>query len=433
MATAAKKVEPAAVDHSKILKEVADNAVIVLTDPVKLEQYLAALRAEVEANPGTIDTASGRDIIRSNAADIGKKKSALEKVRLSKTEEWRSLTAAVNAAGKVVKERFQALQDEVRAPLTAWEEKEEARKSEAQAIIDDMLTSSVVSIDDTSESIQERLDRVRGRNLSDEMFGPRIMEVTDLRDSTVSTLLAAVDRLKKEEADKAELQRLRDAEAARAKEDAERRAKEEADAAAAEQAKRDAELEEQRKADAAAQIERERKEAAEKAQRDAEEAARKATRDAEEKAQREQEERDRAAQAEIDAANARALAAQQQAAADRAMAVIRECAMGAIDGRPAPWPAIIAHLQDSVDVSAESLGKSSIEATQLLHRAIEHARNELATQIEAERKQQDQKHRTACKTAAKEAIIAIGIPEAKAVKLVQAIVAGDIPRVTLAF
>lgn len=433
MAATAKKAESAAADHSKILKEVADNAVVVLTNPEKLDQYLAALRAEVEANPGDVGTVKGRDIIRSNASDIGKKKTAIEKVRLAKTEEWRRLTAAVNAAGKVVKERFQALQDEVRAPLTAWEEREDARKAEAQAIIDDMLAASVVSFDDTSVSLQERLDRVRGRNLSDEMFGPRIMEVTDLRDSTVACLQAAVERVKQEEEDRAELQRLRDAEAARAREDAERKAREEAEAAAADEAQRAAEAEERRKADEAALIERERREAAEHAARKAEEARQAAIREAEEKARNEQEERDRAAQAEIDAANARALKARQEAAANRTVAIIRECGMGVINGRNEPWSVIVTHLEDSVDVDVDTLGDHSAEVLKLRNATLAHARAAQAEQAEANRKQRDQAHRAGINNAAKTAIMTCGVDDDVAKKIVMAIAGGAIPHVAISY
>lgn len=421
------------VDHSLILKEVSDNAVIVLTDPVKLDQYLAALRAEVDANPGDTATASGRDIIRSNASGIGKKKSAIEKVRLAKTEEWRSLTAAVNAAGKVVKERFQALQDEVRAPLTAWEEREDARKSEAQAIIDDMLASSVVRIDDTSASIQERLDRIRGRNLSDEMFGPRIMEVTDLRDSTVATLQVALERVAQAEKDAADLARMRAEEDQRIADEAARRAREEADAAAAAKARQDAEAEEQRKADEAARLQREREEAADLAKRAAEEAAAQAIRDAEDKARREKEEADAKAAAEIAEANARALKARQEAAANRTIAIIRECAMGALNGRKEPWAVIVTHLEDSVDVCVDTLGDHVSEVSRLRNAALEHARSAQAEEAEAERKKRDQAHRASINNAAKTAIMTCGVEEDTAKKVVLAIAGGAIPHISISY
>lgn len=172
------------------------------------------------------------------------------------------MTATVNAAGKVVKERMQALQDEVRAPLTAWEESEEARQNEVSEILTDMRQAVIIQVGVGSDELRERLDRIRGRNLSDETFGSRIHEAVDLRDEAVAALQAAIERIEQEERDRAELQRLREERELREKEDADRarqeqeaRDKEEADRAAAA-------AEEQRQKDQAAQIERERAEAA---------------------------------------------------------------------------------------------------------------------------------------------------------------------------
>ena len=254
MATAAKKIVVPTADHAAIIREVADKPLIILTDAAKLDLYLDALKAEAEANPGDVSTDTGRGIIRSNAAEIGRKKSGIEKERLRATEEYRTKVNIINAAGKVVKERLQALQDAVRAPLTAWEEREEARKSEAQAIIDDMVSSSVIGVDDTPATVQERLDRIRGRNLSDEMFGPQLEQVVDLRDSTVSTLQAAIERLEQAERDARDLARLREEAEQRAREDAERAAKEEADRKAAEDARVEAAVAERRRIDEAARI-----------------------------------------------------------------------------------------------------------------------------------------------------------------------------------
>ena len=102
MAKAAVKPAEAIVDFEAIKKEVADNPIILFMDASKLIAYLAALRDEVEQNPGDVGTAKGRDTIKANAAEIGRKKSAIDKERLRKTEEWRSMTATVNAAGKAV-------------------------------------------------------------------------------------------------------------------------------------------------------------------------------------------------------------------------------------------------------------------------------------------------------------------------------------------
>lgn len=388
MAKAAAQTKEPIIDHSLILREVADKPILVLTDQSKLDAYLAALRADVDANPGDINTAKGRDIIKSNAAEIGRKKTAIDKERLRATEEYRVKTAIINTAGKVVKERFQSLQDEVRAPLTAWEEREEARLTEAKAILDDMRQAIVIEVGATSAQIQERLDRIRGRNLSDETFGPRIHEATDLRDEAVAALAAALERIKQEEADRAELLRLREEREQRAREDAARLEREAEERAAAERQRLAAEAEAQRMADQAARIDRERQEAAERAHREVREAAEREAREAEARAQAEQVRIQREHEEALSAERRRAEEAERAAQEERDRA---------------------ARAQASRDAAARAEAE------------------------EQARKAADLSHRAVVKDAARDAIIGIGIPALKADKLVQAITAGDIPHVAITF
>ncbi|BBD98022.1 hypothetical protein SAMIE_1015230 [Sphingobium amiense] len=377
MAKTAAKVQEPAIDHEAVKKEVADKPIIVLMDPIKLDAYIAALRAEVAENPGDVGTAKGRDIIRANAAEIGKKKSAIDRERLRSTEEWRNNIATVNAAGKVVKETLQALQDETRAPLTIWEEREESRMAEAASIIADMKAAVVIQVGDTAAMLRERLERIRSRNLSDDMFGPQIEEVTDLRDETVAALLTAITRVDQEEADRAELVRLREEREERERQDAARREREEAERAEAERQRLAAEAEAQRQADEAARIERERKEAADRAVREAEERAQ-AERD---RIQREHEarlqaERDRAEEAERLAQEERARAAREKAEREEA------------------------------------------------------ARRE---QEEQARREADRAHRSKIQREVKEAFMSCGVDEDTAKKLVLAILAKTVPHTSIQF
>ena len=377
MARAAQKVDAPIADHDAIKREVADKPIIVLMDPAKLEAYVAALRAEVAECPGDVDTARGRDVIRANAAEIGKKKSAIDRERLRSTEEWRNNINTVNAAGKLVKERLQALQDETRAPLTAWEEREASRKAEAEAILADMKAAAVVQVGDTVDALRERLDRIRSRNLSDEMFGPRIEEVTDLRDETVASLQAAIERAEQEEADRAELARLRAEREQREREEAARREREAEEAAAAERQRIEAEAEARRQAEEAARLERERQEAAARAAREAEERAQ-AERD---RVQREHEE-------QLAAERRRAEEAERVAQAERDR------------------------------IAAEQAERERQEREQREERA---------------RREADQAHRTAVKGKVKQAMMSCGADEDTARKIVLAILAGEVPHTTISF
>lgn len=428
MAKAAVKPKEAIVDFDAIKKEVADNPIILFMDASKLIAYVAALRDEVENNPGDVGTVKGRDIIKSNAAEIGRKKTAIDKERLRKTEEWRSMTATVNAAGKAVKEALQALQDETRAPLTAWEEREEARRSEAEEIIADMKTSIVVQVGDTADALRERLDRIRSRNLSDEMFGPRIEEVTDLRDEAVAALQAAIARVEQEEADRAELTRLREEREQRARDDAARLEQEEREKAEAEQQRLNEEAEIQRQAEAAARIEQERQDAADAAAREVE--------------QRAQAERDRLEEVQ------RAIEA-KRTYARQIIEHIREVGQGRIGGATYPYPILLRELTDKIVIN-DDMGDMQGEVRAVLdatlvavqaaferaqERAAREAREEEERKVEEERRarEDNRAHRSAIQREVKEAIMSCGADEETAKKIVLAILAKTVPHTTIAF
>lgn len=348
------QIEPAADEAAKLdlIEQVDADPKLVLLGKVDFDAYLTELRASLPqfADDDT-STKAGRDAIISRAASIRSRKATFEKTKLALTEHWRNQTAAVNAKGKIIAERMGALAEEVRAPVTAWEEADKARQAEADRIIADLTAAPTVTFGETSEQVQERLDRIRGMNLNEEVLLARLEMAEDLKADAVAKLTEAVAGLKAQEAQAAELAQLRAEQErqrlANEQAEADRRAKEAAEAAAKAEAER---------------LERAKAEAAEQARRDAEEAAR-----------REQEERDRAAQAEIDAANARAAQIEREIAAERQkladIEAARKAAADAEAQEQARREADIAHRQAVIEKAAEALTSIPL-VTQKMARAI---------------------------------------------------------------
>lgn len=324
-------------DAASLVAKVDENPTLILLGDVGITAYTAALRASVAMPDADTSTAKGRDAIKSAAQSLRSRKAAIDKRRLSLTEGYRAKVASINEVGKAITAEMDTLIEEVRAPVTAWEKAEEARKDEANRILQDLESAAVITFGMTSEAVQSRLDRIRGINLNPEILGVRLEMAEELKADAVTKLTQAVADLKAQEAQARELEQLRAEQAAaeerRQREEADRRAKEAAEAAAKAEQER---------------LERAKAEAAERAKREAEEQAR-----------REQEARDRAAQAEIDAANARAAEAERakqaeldriaQAEADRKRG--EEIAAEAQRKREAD----IAHRQQVIDTAAEAL------------------------------------------------------------------------------
>ena len=256
-----------------------------LFTPGKLEPYLRAFNDAVlkDAAPYTDMTkAPHRDALRTLAAAVGKKKTAIEAKRKALVADMVLRKGRIDAEGKRIWEIIEGLQDTVRAPLTGWENLEKQRKASHEKMLIQLLEWGKVSFGMTSGAIEAIIFQV-------EAVDPATFEeYADLaaghKGRSLAVLQAALKQAQDAEAQKAENDRLRAAEAERqtqerainaarfAREQAERDAE-----AAIQQANADKQRAEQRAADA----ERRALQAVEEERKRAEEAKAQQKRDAE--------------------------------------------------------------------------------------------------------------------------------------------------------
>lgn len=374
MATAAKIEQSATTD---IVAVVSQNPGLVLLDSEKFDAFYSRMKAETDKLVPDTSTNRGRDEIRSMAARVTRSKTAIDKARLGLTAEWRENVKKANEAGKLIEERLDALADEVRKPLTEWETAEKARVERCREIIADFKCDGAVTLEDTAATVRERGTHVWQIALDPGQFGEMLPEAEAAKMQAVEALKAAFVRLTREEADRAELEKLR-AEAAErdAREQAERDARE-----AKERAEAEAKAEEGRRA-AAEQAE------AKRLARIEQDAADRAKREAEQAAQAEAEKREREHAEQLAAERHRADEAERAAQAERDRIAEEEFARAAEAKRAADEQA----------------------------------------KLEA-----NQKHRSAVMKAAKEAIMTCGVDEDTAKKVVLLIRSGEVPNVSLRF
>ncbi len=381
MATAAKLEQSASTSIATI---VAQTPAVVLVDSQKREQLYDHIQREVDAFEPDVSTTKGRDAIKSLAYKITRTKTAIDAAGKELNEEARAKINAVDAARRDARERLAAMADAVRAPLTEWEEAEEERVKWCREVIQSFKAGAVVVMDDTSETVRERGKRAFEVIVSEQTFGDMYAEAVAAKETCIDTLKAALARLTKEEADRAELDRLRAEAVEREERERTEREAREAEEQLAAQAKAEQERREAAERAEAERIERAAKEAAENARREAEQEI-----ELEREAQiREQKRMEAERQAMVDAANERAAKAEAEAQAER---------------------------------------DAQIERDRLARQAEE------AAAVEQERREKDQANRRRVKTAAKEAMMSCGASEEVAQKIVLAIIAGEIPAVTLRF
>lgn len=378
-------------------------ASIVLLNPQRFDQFYDRIRDRVAGFEPDLTTAAGRAAIAAEAFKVTKVKTTLERASKELTEEWRAKTKAVNDARKPMIERLDALSDQVRAPLTAWENAEKARREANAATLAELRAAATVTPEDTAATVEARGKDIHFRTFEAPQWREdEAAEAIGLKAAVVQALVAARNRLRQEEADREELARLRAAEAERQeREAAERAAREEAERQAQEArereeaAERDRLAAEQREREAEERRERERQEAADKARREAEEAAA---------------ERDRQRQAEHE----RQLAA-ERAERERIEREARE--------------AEEARQREAQEREAAAQRQRDQEAAEQRRRD-----QEAAEAAEAEqRRQRNRAHRTNVQREVKEAIMTCGVTEDQARAIVTAIVAGNVPHTAVTF
>ena len=355
----------------------------------KLQDRLRSLKLDAS-------TPKGRDEIRSAAAEVARVKSALLKLADGVSEEARKTHKAIVAEKHVIEEKLDALKDQVRAPLTEYENIEKARVEGHERAIAQIDALANIPADATAEDIAGLIDAFAQSDLMHrdwKEFEPRARKAeTNTRNALKAAYADAVaaeaeakrqaeERAAEAERECVEAARLQAEREARIAAEAAQRAREEAEARAAREA-----------ADKAAAVERERQAAA-KREQDAKDAA--------ERAQR-----------EAAAAEQRRIEAEAKAEADRIAAEERAA-------RESKEAAQRAEREKAAAVEAEKRRAAQVAA---------------AEKAEADRRAADKAHRGKINRAAANALmVAARITEENAIAIVTAMARGEIPAVRIAY
>ncbi|HDY7252903.1 TPA: hypothetical protein RRW88_004671 [Klebsiella pneumoniae] len=218
------------------------NAMAVFTNNDQLDPLIEAIEKEARSLVPDVTTKKGRDAIASMAHKVARSKTYIDNAGKDLVAELKALPKQIDESRRVVRERLDALKDEVRRPLTEWEAEQERIKAE------------------------EAMNALHGEALAmNEEFDRQLAARIESDHEMALLMNDAFDREQADRAAEAERQRI-----AR-EEEIKRQAEEKAKREAAEQA--------QREIDAAAAREREAILAKERAEREQREAAERAERE----------------------------------------------------------------------------------------------------------------------------------------------------------
>lgn len=237
------------------------NAMAVFTNNDQLDPLIELIEKEARSLVPDVTTKKGRDAIASMAHKVARSKTYIDNAGKDLVAELKALPKQIDESRRIVRERLDALKDEVRRPLTEWEaEQERIRVEEAwNAMYEEALVMNKMFDDQRAAQIEAD------------------HEMALLMDKDI-------DRERADKAAEAERQRI-----AR-EEEIKRQAEEKAKREAAEKA--------QREIDAAAAREREAILAKERAERERIEAQQRAEREQREAAERAEREKQAAVEAE---------------------------------------------------------------------------------------------------------------------------------------
>ncbi|MEG5932294.1 hypothetical protein UXN85_19705 [Enterobacter hormaechei] len=233
------------------------NAMAVFTTKEQLDPIIEAIEKEARSLVPDVSTRKGRDAIASMAHKVARSKTYIDNAGKDLVAELKALPKQIDESRRIVRERLDALKDEVRRPLTEWEaEQERIRVEEAwnamheEALVmnkmfDDQLAAQIEADHEMALLMNDKFDREREEQ-----------------------------RRLAEQAQRERDERLKQEAAEQARRDAEAKHKAEIEAAARREAeeKARAELAERQRIEAEQRAAREKQEAEERARREKEEA-----------------------------------------------------------------------------------------------------------------------------------------------------------------
>lgn len=279
--------------------ETAADAKEMLLDIKAAASYLSAYRADVINTVVNSDMSVKKNqaAVRSLAAAIPRRKTQLDNWGKELVEPLKAQAKKVDAVRKLIREELDSLRDDVRKPLTEWENAEKARIASHQEMIERIgALANAGDQELTSDDLKERLATLEAFDLNPELWEEFHEEANDVFGTTIVKVKAMLATREKYEAEQAELAVLRESALKREQEDRERRIAEEA----TQKAKADAKAKYQREQHQAQlesdRRERERLEAIEReklAEQRAEQAEKQRIHDAEQAAIREREAEER--------------------------------------------------------------------------------------------------------------------------------------------
>ena len=200
---------------SLVVAQETTNAVAVFSES-DVDKILGDIEEEVASIVPDLETIKGRKEIASLAHKVSRSKVALDNLGRDLVSDWKTQAKAVDASRKKIRDRLDALRDQVRQPLTEWEAAEKLREDKIKlekevseafelALIEDDLINRALEIERKEEQIRVQAAEKAAQEALEQAEEDRVRHEAAL-------VLEAEERAKKAAQQQAEADRKEDQE-----------------------------------------------------------------------------------------------------------------------------------------------------------------------------------------------------------------------------
>tara|TARA_R110000772_G_scaffold4573_6_gene16380 strand:+ start:4178 stop:5182 length:1005 start_codon:yes stop_codon:yes gene_type:complete len=191
---------------NELIEILEENALSVFTAEKGLDPYIRLIKAELKNFEPSLRNKTTRAEIASKAAKVGKMKIYLDGEGKKLNERLKAQPKIIDAERKRCKDVLQAFQDEVRKPLTDWEDNERVRIDLIKSRI--LRMENIPQVEVGSELLKAHLTKLE-ITVIDDSFSEFKGDAAIAKDRAIIDTRQLIDAATTIENEKAELERLR--------------------------------------------------------------------------------------------------------------------------------------------------------------------------------------------------------------------------------
>jgi colicin import membrane protein len=137
------------------------NPALIFTETDALDRILDDIKQKAMAHVPVLDTVSGRKDIASVARKVASSKVILDDLGKDLVSDWKEKSKKVDSARKTARDFLDSLKDEVRKPLTDWEEAESKREAAEKLLLEiELCHEDALKENDTFNKLKE-LEKIK--------------------------------------------------------------------------------------------------------------------------------------------------------------------------------------------------------------------------------------------------------------------------------